>query len=470
MPIGCGSIEHTPNFVSKHMKKIGKYVIRGLLGRGGMGKIFKVEHPHIGKIAALKLLDPDPLTAELLGTGSIRAMFKSEAAKLAGLRHPNVVQILDYDEHAGKPFYLMEYYSNSLGRILGETDRPDRPSRKIRPERAIHYLRQTLSGLDAMHHCEILHRDVKPHNLLVTDEDTVKICDFGLSKLRGESYSGPPSLKIGSPWYAPPEQEENPDRIDFSADLYAGAVTFYRMLTGVLPAQPPLATARYNSDLNADWDRFIACALDPSPRRRFASAAEMLAALESLERSWQHHLAATCRLPEENPDRNRLQSGGTPAALRSRCVKMPPGPAREFFGTDRLWRPLGYLANHFEPAGDRMITDTATGLVWQRAGSRYPLTWQQAHIYVERLNQERFCDCGDWRLPTVAELLTLLNPPPRGRDYCLDPVFDSTQRHLWSCDRRSFIAAWYVSVDLAYVDWQDFSARFHVRAVRTLRR
>lgn len=450
------------------MKKIGKYIIRGLLGRGGMGKIFKVEHPVIGKIAALKLLDPDPLTADLLGPEAIRAMFDAEAATLAELRHPNVVEILDYDEHAGKPFSLMEYYANDLGRLIGETARPDMPSRRIHPERAIHYLRQTLLGLDALHHAGILHRDVKPHNLLVTDEDTVKICDFGLSKLRGETYPGPPNLKIGSPWYAAPEQEADPDRIDAGADLYACGVTFYRMLTGVLPSNPVVTTARYNADLGPLWDRFIARALKPDPSHRFAAASEMLAALEDLHRSWQERLEAACRLPEVGSIGMRPEPAAGALQLRRRCAKISPGPARKFFNADRRWRPAAYLPHHFETADNETIRDHATGLVWQRSGSRYPLTWQQAHDHVESLNREGYCGRDNWRLPTVDELLSLLTPPPRGREHCIDPVFDRTQRHLWSCDRRSFIAAWYVSVDLAYVAWQDFSARLHVRAVCTI--
>lgn len=449
------------------MRKIGKYIIQGLLGRGGMGKIFKVEHPRIGKIAALKLLDPDPLTVDLLGWTAIRTMFEAEASTLAGLRHPHIVEILDYDEQDGKPFYLMEFYSDSLGQMIGETTRPDDPSRRIRPEKAVRYLGQTLAGLDALHHAGIFHRDVKPHNLLITEEDTVKICDFGLSKLHGETYAGPPNLKIGSPWYAPPEQEAQPDRIDASADLYASGVTFYRMLTGVLPSQPPESVARYNPDLDASWDRFIARAIDPVPRRRFAAASEMLAALEILHRSWQAHLAAVCRLPEQSAGDSFTAHEGPPVNLRTRCVKTAPGPARALLGADRLWRPAVYLANDFEAGRAHTVYDRTTGLEWEQSGSRYPLPWPQAHRYVEGLNRRHFCGGDNWRLPTATELLSLLNEPPQGRDYCLDPVFDSTQRKLWSCDRRSFIAAWYVNVELGYVAWQDFSARFHVRAVRS---
>ena len=217
------------------MKHIGKYRIRGLLGRGRMGKIFKVEHPLIGKIFALKLLDPDPLLVSLMGRDKITAMFRTEAVTIAGLRHPNIVEILDYDESGDKPFFLMEYYVNNLGIMIGESFRTEQASRIIKIEKTIRYMSQTLDALNCMHQAGIIHRDIKPHNLLLTDFDTVKVCDFGLSKLRGEEYGGPSSLKLGSAWYAPPEQEEDPDSVNVSADLYAVGITIYRMLTGVLP-------------------------------------------------------------------------------------------------------------------------------------------------------------------------------------------------------------------------------------------
>jgi serine/threonine-protein kinase len=109
--------------------------------------------------------------------------------------------------------------------------------------------------------------------------------------------------------------------------------------------------------------------------------------------------------------------------------------------------------------------DRATGLVWQKAGSPYPLTWQQAADYVKRLNTEGFGERQNWRLPTVNELLSLVTEVPRSEDFCVDPVFDPTQRWLWSADRRSYVAAWFVSVDLGYVAAQDHTALNFVRAV-----
>ena len=102
------------------MKKIGRYIIEGLLGRGGMGRVFKVRLPVIDKIAALKILDPDPLVARLMGIRKLRNLFTHEAATMAGLNHPNIVAVYDYDEHDGNPFFVMDYFPNSLGTMIGE--------------------------------------------------------------------------------------------------------------------------------------------------------------------------------------------------------------------------------------------------------------------------------------------------------------------------------------------------------------
>lgn len=449
------------------MRTIGKYIVRGLLGRGQMGKIYKVEHPVIGKIAALKALDPDPLLAKLLGEDNIRNMFVAEAVTLAGLRHPNIVEILEFDESDGRPFYLMAYHANNLGVMIGESARPDEPSRRIRLEKAVHYMRQTLQGLACLHYGAVIHRDIKPYNLLVTEQDTVKICDFGLSKLHGERFAGPPALKVGSPWYAPPEQESNPDRVDVTADLFSAGVTFFRMLTGMLPSpEHPLVSA-LNPDLNSIWDKFFRKALAHRPRDRFRSARAMLAALDRLDRAWQEHKERYCRLASHPPTVAKTTGAARKSAPRRHCVKIDPRGAKAFFTTDRLWRPSVFRENALRSNDDGTITDGASGLVWQQSGSEFPVDWHRARETIDRLNASNWAGHRDWRLPTVDELMTLLTPEPTEEDRCIEPLFDPCQKWLWSCDRRSFTAAWYVSTDMGYVAWQDFDACLYVRAVRS---
>jgi serine/threonine-protein kinase len=446
------------------MKRIGKYIVRGLLGRGGMSKVYKAEIPRIGKIVALKLLDPHPVITRLLGEDAVRERFLSEALKMARLNHPNLVAIRDFDEAQGRPFYIMDYFFSNLGLLIGETRRTENPSRVIRLDRAIDLARQTLAGLACLHHHGIVHRDIKPFNLLLDERNTVKICDFGLSRLRGEALRTPQHLKVGSPWYAAPEQEQHPDGADARADVYAVGVTLYRMLTGSLPADPPQLPGAFNPDLDDGWNEFILRAIARQPSQRFAGAAAMMAALDALERDWQARRDRTCLLAPSEP---ASVSGSPPPPVRLRSTPYKCGPERAAseLGLDALWRPADFIRNQFTALGQEVVRDAATGLIWQLSGSPYPLSWREAHAYVADLNREGFAGRNGWRLPSTPELMSLLTATPHGADFCIEPVFDGRQNTLWSSDCRSFAAAWFVSVEMGFVAWQDFSAACYVRAV-----
>ena len=446
------------------MKRIGRYIVRGLLGRGGMSKVYKVEIPRIGKIVALKLLDPHPVIAHLLGETAARDLFLSEAVKMARLNHPNIVAVRDFDEADGRPFYIMDYYFSNLGLLIGEARRTERPSRTIRLDRAADFTRQTLAGLACLHHHGIAHRDIKPFNLLLDERDTVKIGDFGLSRLRGEVAGAPQQLKVGSPWYAAPEQERDPEGADSRADIYAVGVTLYRMLTGTLPADPPQPPGACNPDLDDDWNEFILRSISKQPSMRFDDAGAMTAALDRLENAWRARRDRVCRMAASE---SAAASAVAPAPvrLRSTPVKYDPERAASDFGVDGLWRPAGYIRRRFAAVGPALARDAAAGLVWQVSGSPYPIPWQEAHAHVAALNRDGFGGLTGWRLPTAPELISLLTPTPHGADFCTEPVFDRRQTTLWSSDRRSFAAAWFVNTEMGFVAWQDVSAGCYVRAV-----
>lgn len=452
------------------MKKIGRYIVRGLLGRGGMARVYKVELPPIGKIAALKYFSPDPMLAQLMGRDPLCDLFVSEALTLARLQHPNIVNIHDFDHHQGDPFYVMDFAANNLGKLMGESYRVERPTRAIDIDKALDYTQQILDGLACLHDAGIIHRDIKPFNLLVDARDQIKICDFGLSKLRGEAFSGPANLNVGSPYYAPPEQEASPDQVDTSADIYPVGIMLYRMLTGRLPQTVPgdpayLSPSKWNTHLDAAWDGFIATAIDPQPRKRFGKATDMLTALKQLTLHWEQTKEKSCALiPEENT-RQVLDTPHCIGDIRRHPIKVPPFEAKNRFKLDRLWRPCIYVANAFERQPEGVIIDGATSLIWQQSGSAFPRTWLQANAYIEALNKDGLAGCHAWRLPTAEELMTLLRPAPSTRDLCIAPVFDATQRWLWSADRRSFMAAYYADIELGFIGWQDFNAPFYVKAV-----
>jgi serine/threonine-protein kinase len=451
------------------MKHIGRYRVRGLLGKGGMGRVYKVSHPVIPRMFALKTLEPAEALARLLGPARLRSLFVDEIRRMADLDHPHIIGVLDADIDATPPFYVMDYHCRNLGQVIGETFRTEAPTRPLPVTRAVVYVRQVLRGLTRLHHAGIVHRDIKPFNILLTAADQVKICDFGLSLLRGERFPAPPTLKVGSPYYAAPEQEEDPDEAGITADLYSAGVMLYRMLSGRLPERPQAAPlSRWQPDLDDAWDVFFEHALAPDPAARFPQAGAMHDDLAALTADWQARWQATCGpLPDAAP-RARAAAAGHAASVRALPLKTGPRTSPSRFGLDKLWRPRVYPSPSFVPEADaRVLCDTRTGLAWQRGGSPFALDWRQAREYTARLNREGFGGRHNWRLPTIAELITLLQPNPTGRDHCLPPVFDRRPHRLWSSDRRTFTSAWHVDLEMGFVSWQDLTCLNAVKAVST---
>lgn len=450
--------------------KIGRYEVCGMLGRGGMSRVYKVKVPVIGKIAALKILSPDPLVAKLMDTRKLRELFTNEAMIMAELRHPNIVDVWDFDEADGNLFYIMDYYCNNLGTMIGETYRTELPSRVIRLDKTIHYTRQILDGIARLHYAGIIHRDIKPFNVLVTEQDNVKISDFGLSKLRGETFEGPGNLNVGSPYYAAPEQEQNPDDADFSSDIYPVGVMLYRMLTGELPPEDRSSMKMpsfFNPDLDENWDRLIMKALSKDRNERFSEVKEMAGNLEYLADQWQKKKENVCQIsdPVLVGEPNGESSEMVSFTYRRERIKVCPSDAKSVFSLDDLWRPKKYINQTLVDNLNGTITDPGSGLIWQQSGCPYPVTWQQAENYIKRLNEDRFAGLDCWELPTIDELISLLTQTPHGIDFCIQPIFDQTQKWLWSCDLRSFMAAWYVNVELGFIAWHDFTGYYYVRAV-----
>lgn len=447
------------------MEQVGRYAILGRLGRGGMSTVYKAQAPVTGRIVALKILRPrDEIFADLVGMARLKEMFVEEARIMGAISHENVAEIVDCDEHQGRPFIVLEYFSHSLGDMIGEGYRVEERSRQLSAKRSYLYLAQALKGLERLHFAGIVHRDLKPYNLMLTSDDQVKIIDFGLSRVRGEEVMAIPGMQVGSPYYAAPEQARNPEGADARADLYSLGVLLYRLVTGQLvgTGQGRLELpSRLNRELDSGWDAWLLKALAVNPEDRFADAVQMRLALDEMYEQWQDGSRRNC--PLQPPANTAIDpTWGKPGRMPGRIMYKD---IRHRLALDELFRPRTFRSCRLRGQGPLLLEDQETGLVWQRSGSGFTLTWHQAREYVDQLNGIAFAGRSDWRLPTCEELATVLREPTAARDFCLDPLFDPTLHWLWSSDHCTKKAAWMVDIVESYFGRLDMDGAASVCAV-----
>ncbi|MEY2408212.1 MAG: eukaryotic-like serine/threonine-protein kinase [Verrucomicrobiota bacterium] len=267
-----------------------------LVGRGGMGCVFKARQPQLNRFVALKILPGQRAT-----DNAFAERFAREARSLAGLSHPHIVTIHDFGfapagstagNDPGKSsggFYhlLMEFVDGvNLRQLLR--------SRKLTPEEALAIVAPLCDALQYAHDRGIVHCDIKPENLLLDRQGRVKIADFGIAKMvASDAASDTPDARLpvrdagsnespaGTPRYMAPEQKSSPRLVDRRADIYSLGVVFYEMLTGELPGETILPPSR-RVQIDVRLDEIVLRALETNPERRFASATELKTAVETV--------------------------------------------------------------------------------------------------------------------------------------------------------------------------------------------
>src|SRR5262245_1041629 len=196
------------------------------IGKGGMGVVYLAEHVTLGKRFAIK-----SLSRALSGEPDFRRRFFEEAQKQGGLDDSNIVQVTDFFEESGEFFLVMEYVDGQdLSRLI-------RSKGQLAESDALPIFRDILKGLAFAHAKGLVHRDVKPSNVLVDKSGRARIMDFGIAIMAGgaEKSLTATGLAIGSPWYMSPEQIVRPREVDRRTDIYALGIVLYEMLTGALP-------------------------------------------------------------------------------------------------------------------------------------------------------------------------------------------------------------------------------------------
>ncbi len=244
-----------------------------LIGRGGMGFVFKARQPHLDRFVALKLL-PDKLAKD----AQFAERFNREGRVLAKLNHPNIVSVFDFGQTGGFYYLTMEY-------VDGVNLRQAMRAGRFSPAEALSIVPKVCEALQYAHEQGILHRDIKPENILLDAKGRVKIADFGIAKLVGEDQPNitltNTGAALGTPHYMAPEQLEKPATVDHRADIYSLGGVFYEMLTGELPIGR-FAAPSSKTPVNTTVDDVVFRTLEKDRERRFQSAGEMRTQVEHL--------------------------------------------------------------------------------------------------------------------------------------------------------------------------------------------
>src|SRR5579864_2839334 len=264
----------------------GRYKLIDELGRGSFATVYIVRDTKTNRIYAMKVMHYD-----LADDGEQLARFQREAHILLTLSDPHIVRIFEYGDESDLHYILMDYIDGQNLKYHILTNGP------MEPGRALDYTHQIAEGLDAAYKHGVVHRDIKPQNIVINSKDVARITDFGLARSRETVTLTQSNVFMGTAYYIPPEQAESGRAADIRSDLYSLATVLFEMLSGHPPFEGDTAVdivvkhmnekvpsiCRLRPDLPSDIDVFLQKAMAKSPNDRYSTPQEFIAALEQLQ-------------------------------------------------------------------------------------------------------------------------------------------------------------------------------------------
>jgi len=264
----------------------GRYEIASLLGQGGMARVFQGTDRVLDRTVAIKVLSP-----QFADDDQFVARFRREAQAAAGLNHPNIVGVYDTGDQGDVHFIVMEYVE---GRTLRDVIRGDGP---LLPERAAEIGEAVARALSSAHQAGLVHRDIKPGNIMLTREGEVKVMDFGIARTSTGDTLTQTAAILGTASYLSPEQAQGLS-VDTRSDIYSLGCVLYEMLTGRAPfigdspvaiaymhvKEDPVPPSRLNQDVPPTLDSVVLKCMAKNPANRYESAEELRADLERARR------------------------------------------------------------------------------------------------------------------------------------------------------------------------------------------
>jgi serine/threonine protein kinase len=294
-------------------------------GRGSFATVYVARDTENNHIYAVKVMH-----IELSNDGDLLARFQREAHIHMNLSDPHVVRIVDYGNDNSMHFIVMEYIDGQNLKYHMITHGP------MEPLRALNYTRQIVEGLETAYKQGVVHRDIKPQNILINGKDVVKIVDFGLARSRETVTLTQSNVFMGTAYYISPEQAESGRSADTRSDLYSVATVLFEMLTGSPPFEGDTAVdivikhmnekvpsiCRIRPDLPMDMDIFMQKAMAKSPADRYQTPQEFIAALEQLQERIQA-MPPMQRVPEPGHESRAGNMGaGKPSAAPPKLARI----------------------------------------------------------------------------------------------------------------------------------------------------
>jgi len=305
---------------------VGSYMIVGTIGSGAMGEVFKAEHAITKRVEAMKVVTPDVSN----GAPGLDQRFLREIQLQAKLDHPNIAAVHNAFREEGHLVMIMELIEGSSLRKVLERGKPPLAV-------TLDYACQALAALDYAHAHGVVHRDVSPANMMVTENGTLKLTDFGLAKSLTDVRLTQTGSLLGSLYYTSPEQVKGSDTIDARSDIYSLGVVLYEMATGSKPfhsenlftlmlahvEQMPTPPSNVDPLVSPALDEILLKALAKDPEKRFQSAGLFRCALEAVKGGWDGRSEATF-MPEAAGEIAKRAPAMTPRAI-SPAAPTPPG-------------------------------------------------------------------------------------------------------------------------------------------------
>jgi serine/threonine protein kinase len=306
----------------------GRYKLIDELARGSFATVYIARDIKNNRIYAVKVMH-----LELSDDGELLARFQREAHILLHLSDPHIVQIFDYGDEKDMHYIVMDYIDGQNLKYQTLTSGP------MDPLRALHYARQIAEGLDTAYKHGVVHRDIKPQNIVINSKDVVKITDFGLSRSRETVTLTQSNVFMGTAYYIPPEQAESGRSADTRSDLYSVAAVLFEMLTGRPPFEGESAVdivvkhmnekvpsiCRLRPDLPIEMDQFMQKAMAKSPAERYSTPREFISALEQVQQQIQA-MQPTDR--QEALDRHQGGEGGYEQQQQQVGMDLQEGPGQ----------------------------------------------------------------------------------------------------------------------------------------------